>query len=83
MIHPLGAQLLLVLIMIQIMMLHLASIYSYPPPHAQYIPWIRERFQQDPDVSFMGASLSILNGCIFNHDDIPFNVGISWKGHMS
>ena len=39
--------------------------------HAQYIPWIREWLQQDPDGIFMGASLSILNGGIFNHDDIP------------
>ena len=40
-------------------------------PHAQYIPWIREWLQQDPDGIIMGASLSILNGGIFNHDDIP------------
>ena len=40
-------------------------------PHAQYIPWIREWLQQDPDGVFIGASLSILNGGIFNHDDIP------------
>ena len=33
-------------------------------------PWIREWLQQDPDGIFMGASLSILNGGIFNHDDI-------------
>ena len=40
-------------------------------PHAQYISWIREGLQQDPDGIFMGASLSILNGSIFNQDDTP------------
>ena len=36
-------------------------------PNAQYIPWVREWLQQDPDGIFMGVSLSILNGGIFNH----------------
>ena len=40
-------------------------------PHAQYVPWVREWLQQEPDWILMGASLRILNGGIFNHDDIP------------
>ena len=40
-------------------------------PHAQYILWVREWLQQEPEGIFVGASLSILNGGIFNHDDIP------------
>ena len=40
-------------------------------PDAQYIPWIREWLQHDPDGIFISASLSIHNGGIFNHDDIP------------
>ena len=40
-------------------------------PHAQSIPWVREWLQQEPEGIVMGASLGILNGGTFNHDDIP------------
>ena len=39
--------------------------------HVQYILWVREWFQNEPEGIFMGASLSIHNGGIFNYDDIP------------
>ena len=58
------------------------SLYSYhsrchchglslkDSPCQVYIPWVREWLQQEPEVIFVGSSLSILNGGIFNHDDI-------------
>ena len=52
----------------------------YIEPHAQYIPWIREWVQQDPDGIFMGASLGILDGGIFDHDDIPIECRNILKG---
>ena len=38
---------------------------------AQYIPRVREWLQQDNEGIFVGVSLSILNGGMFNDDDLP------------
>ena len=40
-------------------------------PNAQYIPWVREWLQQEPEGSVVGVSLSILNVGIVNNYDIP------------
>ena len=40
-------------------------------PHSQYIDWVREWLRQDDDGIFVGISLSMLNGDLFDDDDLP------------
>ena len=72
--------------------------YLHRIPHAHYIPWVSKWLEQDPDGILMRASLSILNGGIFNHDipiefrsildgeyELTLSCGEAWVGfsHIS
>ena len=47
--------------------------------HAQYIPWVREWLQQEPEGIFMGASLSIFNGAFSTMMTFLLNSGASLR----
>ena len=40
-------------------------------PDAQYTDWVREWLRHDDEGIYMGVSMSILNGDLFDNDDFP------------
>ena len=45
--------------------------FLYRIPHAQYIDWVREWLRFDDEGMYVGVSMSILNGDLFDDDDHP------------
>ena len=47
------------------------SEFLHRIPHAQYIDWVREWLRVDDEGMYVGVSMSILNGDLFDDDDFP------------
>ena len=50
-------------------------------PHEQYIHWVREWLRLDEEGNFVGVSLSMLNGDMFDDDDLPVGCRSVLDGH--
>ena len=44
-------------------------------PRTQYIHWVREWLRSDEEGNYLRVSLSMLNGDIFDDDDLPLEYG--------
>ena len=52
-------------------------------PYAQYIPWVRECLQQEPEGVFMGPPLAYLVGAFSTMMTFLLNSGVSLKEIMN
>ena len=50
-------------------------------PHAVHIHWVREWLSLNEGGLILGVSLSMVNGDIFNDDDLPVDYGSVLDGH--